>query len=203
MNRPRHFAIVPAAGRSRRMGRPKLLLPWGRTTVIESILAVWQVSPVDCTVVVVRPDDQALAEVCRSAGAEVVVPDATPAEMKDSVILALEHLERRFQPSGHDAWLLMPADVPQVSPAVISQLTQRTEDHQSAILVPTFNGQRGHPVLFPWPMSREVYRLGRDQGINVLLGCHPVEELPVSTVGILQDIDTPEDFEQLRMGASP
>jgi len=58
----RAFAIVPAAGLSRRMGAPKLLLPWGSATVIEAVVARWRASPVERIVVVVRRDDQPLQE---------------------------------------------------------------------------------------------------------------------------------------------
>ena len=58
----RSFAVIPAAGRSQRMGQPKLLLPWGRTTVIEHVLGVWRASRVTHTVIVVHPDDKFLAE---------------------------------------------------------------------------------------------------------------------------------------------
>ena len=56
----RSFAVVPAAGRSERMGAPKLLLPLGDSTVIEHVLAAWTASPVTRTVVVVRADDAEL-----------------------------------------------------------------------------------------------------------------------------------------------
>lgn len=58
----RAFAIVPAAGLSRRMGAPKLLLPWGSATVIEAVVARWRASPVERIVVVVRRDDQPLQD---------------------------------------------------------------------------------------------------------------------------------------------
>ncbi|MCA9206964.1 MAG: NTP transferase domain-containing protein, partial [Planctomycetales bacterium] len=102
----RSFAVVPAAGESRRMGRPKLLLPWGDSTVIQTVLAAWQASRVDRVLVVVRPDDAELAEVCRRAGATVVVPGESPPEMKRSIQLALHEIHHRHAPTDADAWLL-------------------------------------------------------------------------------------------------
>ena len=59
------FAIIPAAGRSQRMGEPKLLLPWGQSTIIEHVLAVWCASRVEAVVMVVHPDDVRPAELGR------------------------------------------------------------------------------------------------------------------------------------------
>ncbi len=71
----RSFAIVPAAGRSVRMGRPKLNLPWGESTVLEHVVQAWLASRVDRVIVVVRRDDERLDELCRSLGVEVCVPE--------------------------------------------------------------------------------------------------------------------------------
>ena len=74
------FGIIPAAGRSRRMGLPKLTMPWGSTTVIEQVLGAWQRSGVDHLVAVVRGDAGELARYCDQAGAIVVSPATPPAK---------------------------------------------------------------------------------------------------------------------------
>src|SRR3954447_6428415 len=62
----RHFAIVPAAGNSARMGTPKLLLPLAGRPLIAHVIEAWERSSVDRIVVVIRPDDKALAEAVKS-----------------------------------------------------------------------------------------------------------------------------------------
>src|SRR5262245_50370066 len=94
---PRLFAVVPAAGHSRRMGRPKLLLPLGSSTVIASMLAVLKAPAIAATVVVVRPADEALRAAVAEAGAIPVQPAVAPEEMRQSVEHALRYVERRFQ----------------------------------------------------------------------------------------------------------
>ena len=64
---PRFFGVIPAAGRSVRMGEPKLLLPWRDGTLIEHVLAQWLASRVACLTVVVHPEDVELAAICRRA----------------------------------------------------------------------------------------------------------------------------------------
>ena len=95
----RFFAIVPAAGRSVRMGEPKLLLPWGETTIIESVLAAWRASRVARIVVVVHPEDTRLAELCRAASAMVIQPEIPPPDMKASVCHALAWLAVHESPA--------------------------------------------------------------------------------------------------------
>jgi molybdenum cofactor cytidylyltransferase len=194
----RSFAIVPAAGHSRRMGRPKLLLPDGEVTVIETVLTAWQASRVTQTVVVVRQDDQALAETCRQHNVSVVIPDKDPPEMKDSVVAALDYLRNSWQPRDSDVWLLAPADLPDLSPAVIDLLLQSYEADPSDTVVPIHDGRRGHPVLFRWSVVSQIALLGPDEGINCL-----VDRLPLVTVAagescLAKDLDTPEQYHRRR-----
>ena len=196
------FAIVPAAGRSRRMGTPKLLLPWGASTVIEHVLAAWQTSETTHTVIVVHPDDEALAEVCRTSGAEVVVPSGPPPDMKVSVRLALEYVTERYAPHESDAWLLAPADMPTLSADVINRVLAAYRADRSKIVVPEHAGRHGHPALFPWSLAAEVARLAEDEGVNRLLARHPVREVECPAEALAVDLDTPDDYRRRQEGRS-
>lgn len=204
MSPHRSFAIVPAAGLSVRMGRPKLLLPWRETTVIQHVLATWRASQVSRTVVVVRPDDDELATVCRNAGVDVVVPATAPSEMKVSIEHGLRHVERAYCPSDDDAWLLAPADIPGISNSTIDRLLLASAGNSSpAIVVPCHEGRRRHPVLFPWSMAREVSELTDGEGVNVLLQRHPVREIACPEAGTQDDLDTPDDYRRLQDRETP
>lgn len=203
------FGIIPAAGHSRRMGQPKLKMPWGELTVVEQVVAAWRRSDVNHVVAVVRSDDVELARLCDQAGAMVVVPATPPPEMKDSVSAALDAIATRFDPSDDDVWLLAPADMPRLSAVVINALLDAHRLSHPAILVPThapetrgpagpdLPAKRGHPVLFPWPLARDVARLSADEGVNALLTREPVRELAVAEPSILDDLDTREDYRRL------
>ncbi len=182
------------------MGRPKLLLPWGRATLIEHVLSIWKASQVSRTVVVVRADDRELADVCRLCDVDVVIPSSDPLEMRTSVEHALRHIEQAYHPQTTDVWLLGPADLPHLATATIDQLLAAHLRDAPAILVPSFQGRRGHPVLFPWPLGRDVFHLAADQGVNALLGSHPLREVNCTDEGILHDLDTPDDFRRLGKG---
>ena len=76
LNSPKCFAVIPAAGQSRRMGsRHKLLLPWGESRIIEHLLRAWLSSRIDRVVLVSRPDDEALHDVVRTfPTVQLVIP---------------------------------------------------------------------------------------------------------------------------------
>jgi molybdenum cofactor cytidylyltransferase len=198
------FAVIPAAGRSLRMGQPKLLLPWGTSTVLEQVLETWSASRVGRVILVVHPHDAEIVRLGAAAGAHVVQPETAPEEMKVSVQLALDYISH-FAPSPTDAWLLAPADMPTLSTATIDQLISAYESSLAAnpaatprIWAPRCDGRRGHPVLFAWTLRSEVAALGPDEGINTLLSRHDVAYVEASAGAILEDLDTPEDYERLR-----
>lgn len=204
VERQRFFAIVPAAGESLRMGRPKLLLPVQGKPLIAATLAAWRSSQIDQVVVVVRPGDDALREVCQQAGALVVVPGAAPPDMKASIQGGLAFLAANFQPAFADAFLVAPADMPQLSPAIIDRIVAH---HRSAatptILAPELSGKRGHPVLFPWPLAELVQRLSPQEGLNALVDREPMLQVSCDDLATLDerpfaDVDTPADYEQWR-----
>lgn len=195
----RIFAVIPAAGHSRRMGRAKLLLPLGETTVIGRLLDVLRRPEIERTIVVVRPDDEPLRAAAVAGGAIVVQPNPPPEEMRQSVEHALRHIAEHFQPQDDDAWLLSPADHPLLDASVLDMILQRWNTGDCRILIPTHDGRRGHPVLFRWDLAREVLELPADVGLNQLVRQHAadVTTLVIDNPAILQDLDTPEDYERV------
>ncbi len=153
------------------MKRHKLLLPWKSSTVIEHVLAAWTSSRVSRVVVVARESDRELQVICRRAEVDLVLPDVDPPDMKISVQHALTHIQRKYDPAVSDAWMLAPADMPRISSTVVDQVldahgTGTLANDDRKIIVPTVRGQTGHPVLFPWPLHREVFSLGAEEGVT-------------------------------------
>ncbi len=188
------FAIIPAAGLSRRMGRPKLLLPWRETTVIRSVLQAWVTSRVDRVFLVIRPDDPLLADHVRHCGAEVIIAPTPPEDMKASIILGLAACTRACRPGNDDCWLVAPADQPNLTANRIDAVLEQWKEATEPILVPTHGGRGGHPCVFSWSLADDVTQLPDDRGLNSLLELHPVRRWPSGDPDILQDIDTPKDY---------
>lgn len=192
----RLFALIPAAGRSRRMGVPKLLLPWHGTTVIEQLINTLTRPEIAAIVVVTRPDDVELHAALRRTSAIVVVPEHEPPDMRDSVELGLRAIRQRFAPNDDDGWLLIPADHPLLEPEVLDGLLTRWSRGDCNALVPAHGDRRGHPTLLRWSLAANVEQLPRDVGINALLRSSPslVTEWPTHRESVFADLDTPEDY---------
>jgi molybdenum cofactor cytidylyltransferase len=199
----RLFALIPAAGKSRRMGQPKLLLRLGDRTILEHVCRAVKLAGVERVVVVVGPDGCALVPLAESAGADVLQLDDDTAEMRHTILHGLSWLQTQCQPRPDDAWLLLPADHPCVEPDVIVELSAaHAQQPERSIVVPTYQGQRGHPVLIGWEHLAAIRHLPEGTGLNAYLRQHPGRtlELPVSRPSILWDLDTPEDYHRLLNG---
>jgi molybdenum cofactor cytidylyltransferase len=189
------FAVVPAAGDSTRMGRPKLALPIGDRTVIEHVVGALRAGRVEHVVVVIGPQVPELAPLASAAGAEVMVLDESTADMRATVEHGLAWVESRYRPAADDPWLLVPADSPMLDPAVIRRLL--TVKNTDAVVVPVYGGRRGHPTRFAWRHAAAIRALPADQGINAFVQAQNILELPVGDPGVLEDLDTPDDYERL------
>lgn len=197
---PHLFAIIPAAGRSRRMGRPKLTLPLGDRSVIRRLLdALDRPEITQCIVVHRRSDEELFAEVS-ATNAAVVRPEVDPPDMRASVQHALDFIAENYEPNDNDAWLLVPADHPVLDGRLIDELIQMWRLSTAKILIPTHDGKRGHPTFFRWPLAEAVRQLPQDRGLNALIEqfAESVKEVPVETDGILTDLDTPADYARLQ-----
>lgn len=182
-------------------GVAKLLLPLHGVPLIAHTLTAWQAAGIS-PLVVVRRGDQPLADVCRSYGAEVLQPETPPPEMKVSVQLALQYLQQRYRPAANFAWLLAPADMPRLSPAIIERLLT-TKSGTAEILVPTIFDKQGHPVLFPWSFATQVFQLAANEGVKALLTRNPFREIACDDLvsagsDAFCDVDTPLDYQRLR-----
>ncbi|WP_299468995.1 nucleotidyltransferase family protein [uncultured Gimesia sp.] len=201
LNTPsRLFAIIPAAGLSRRMGTHKLLLTLGQETVIQRLVRGLSAPFITQIVIVARKDDALLKEHLTGMNLQLIQPETDPPDMKVSVQIALAWIQAHYQPSATDGWLLIPADHPVLNGAVIDELYQSWQNCQDSCMIPTFQGQKGHPAFFRWSVSHDVFRLKDEEGINALWKNHNIQPLlqECPYPEILIDLDTPEDYESLK-----
>ncbi len=191
------FAIIPAAGLSRRMGEPKLLKTYRHKPLIQHTLEAWCLSKVDRVLVVIRADDHALETLLQKIGQslsfEIALAQA-PQEMKDSFWAGWEHLQKSSALSGNDVILTAPADMPHLSSSIINQLLDFHPQHPNSILAPEYQGRRGHPALFPYIVAQAVSQLTSEQGLNALWEQFPHQSVAVDTDDSFGDFDTPQDW---------
>jgi molybdenum cofactor cytidylyltransferase len=193
-------ALIPAAGHSRRMGRPKLALPLGDKTVLERVVAAVRDGGVDDVLVVLGPGTVFLRPLADKAGARIhVLPAETP-DMRATVQAGLAWLDEQFHPRDDDAWLLLPADHPTLAPAVIRALVAAAKaNHQHSIVVPAHAGKRGHPTLLRWRLVDALRAQPAGQGLNAFIRARPLETLEIDwpSAEVLCDLDLPEHYDRL------
>lgn len=194
---PHVAAVVLAAGLSRRMGRPKLLLPWrnGRT-VIEQVVETLREAGALPIYVVSGPFDAEIRRLLERREGVTIVYNAAFAEseMMDSLRLGIKAL-----PDDVEAALIALGDQPQVRPEVVRELVATYVSGNPAVVVPLYQGRRGHP----WVVSKELwgdllagdYATPRDF-LTANLG--RIVILDTASPEILQDLDFPEDYERTR-----
>ncbi len=185
------------------MGRPKLLLAWQGTTLLDHLVGSLRGSGVDRLVLVVRADDGALADWAAGAGVDCAVNPEPGRGMLSSIWCALAALGAEAVAQVAEAVLVCPADHPAVQPATVAALIARLRGG-ALLVVPTHDGRRGHPLAIAPPLVPEILTLDPAIGLRQLLQRHAGElvEVPVSDPGVLLDIDTEEDYRRL-LGEEP
>ena len=190
------FAIVPAAGLSTRMGRPKLVLEIAGVPLIRRVVEALKAGGVDRVVVVVGPDSQEgtseVAELAWNAGASLERLDTPTADMRSTIEEGLKAFSRGT-PRGV---MIVPADSVGLTGGLVSRMIGEFRRDPSAILVPVRDGRRGHPLILPWGEAQKIVGLPPDMGVNALLR-RPgaiVREVEVTEPGHDADLDTPEDY---------
>jgi molybdenum cofactor cytidylyltransferase len=200
MTNRRTFALIPAAGQSHRMGRPKLLLPLGERTVVERVVDAFRQAGVDTILVVAGPDMPELVQKAEQAGAFALRLGAPTPTMRATVEHGLAWLEIAFMPQPQDGWLLCPADHPTLRSAVVSGLLEARAAHpQRSVFIPTFANRRGHPALVGWQHVPAIRQRPVEEGLNIYLRQQADQTLllPVPWEDVLLDLDTPVDYARM------
>jgi molybdenum cofactor cytidylyltransferase len=185
------WAIILAAGESRRMGRQKLLLPFGEKTIIETVVGNAVQSKANGVLLVLGSDAERIAQKVKDLPVKASVNPNFRQGMLSSIQWGFEHL-----PEDTRAALVMLGDQPFIPGSVISKIIDAYNQTERGIVIPVYNKKRGHPILVDMKYRDEVEQLDPDIGLRALVHNHTEDilEVQVDTPGILRDIDTVEDY---------
>lgn len=185
-------AIVLAAGLSTRMGQPKMLLPWGEETIIRHVCKEIVVSGAHHVVVVTGAEREAVERAVAGLPVETVFnPDYTEGEMLSSLQVGLRTLK-----GIADACLIVLGDQPQSEHEVTAGVIRAYFEGRGGIIAPSYQMQRGHPVLVDNKFWPELLALPSDGAPRDVVRAHEdaIYHLIVDTPSVLRDVDTPEDY---------
>jgi len=185
------WAVVLAAGESRRMGEPKLLLPFGEKTVLEAVLQNVVASRADRVLVVLGSRWRRLKNLIRTYDVRTVVNPQFRLGMLTSIQRGIAVL-----PDSCRAAVVVLADQPAIPAEVIDILIRVYRQKKKGLVVPVYRKKRGHPLLVDLKYRREIRLLDPSVGLRQLLQRHPEDilEVRVSTPFILRDIDDPAAY---------
>lgn len=186
-------AILLAAGESKRMGRPKQLLPWEGGTLLRHCLESLVGSAADEIILVLGHEADRIRQSLPPFPIKIVINPEYRQGMASSLRQGVLATEPRSE-----AFMVFLADQPGIGPALIDTLIRAFQRAAPArgIIRPVHRGRAGHPVLIGSQYRQSVLNLRGDEGARRILADNPgdILDVAVDQDAILRDIDTPEEY---------
>lgn len=183
-------AVILAAGESKRMGQPKMLLPWGEGTVISHVITVFRDAGVEDILVVTGGGREQVEDAISDLNVRTIYNDNfSQGGMLSSIQCSIVALTHQTQ-----AMLIGLGDQPQVQKRSVRMVCDTFIETISSIVVPSFQMRRGHPWLVARPLWGELLNLGSSPRDFLNTHTESIQYVNVDDPGILADLDTPEDY---------
>lgn len=184
-------AIVLAAGESKRMKAPKMLLPYRDKTIIEKVIEKIIVSGIEKIMVVLGSDKDNIRKMIEDMPVTNCYNDNYKEGMLSSVKCGFSKLDVEC-----GAVLVFLGDQPGIQTDVIKILIKAYRNSDKGIVIPVYNNKRGHPLIIDIKYKAEIAHLDKTATLRDLVHNHAddVLEIEVNTQSILRDIDTHEDY---------
>jgi len=185
------WAIILAAGESTRMKTPKMVLPFGKSTIIETVISNVVASDADKMVVVLGSWREEILQVIGKHTINSCFNENYRQGMLSSVQCGL-----RFIPGAFRGMLICPGDQPMVDKGIINMVISAFKSTGKGIVIPTHEKKRGHPVMIDSKYYDEILNLKPAETLKRIMDDHPddIEEVETGVPSVLKDIDTPDDY---------
>ena len=182
--------IILSAGASSRMGRPKALLPYREGTFLEHLIQVTRHTRVGLTRVVLGAGAEEIRKIAKLDFSMVVVNLNWEKGQLSSICEGIRSLES----VETDGIVLCPVDHPLVSARLVNDLIGQFYLNRKSIVAPTFNGRRGHPVIFSSALYGELLAAPADKGARAVVWAHSADvlEVPTDEEGVVLNINDPD-----------
>src|SRR2546430_13806709 len=182
-------AVILSGGSSSRMGSPKALLPYQGRPFLEHLLGVTAHRQIGVRRVVLGAHAEPIAKVIDLKADEIVINHEWEKGQLSSIQAALRSL-----PPGTDGMLLCLIDHPLISSALVQDLIEQFSKTKNSIVVPVYEGRRGHPVIFPSTLYDELLRAPLETGARAVVWAHKgeIEEVQTNEEGCVLNLNDPE-----------
>ncbi len=190
-------AILLGAGESKRMGRDKLSLPWGKKTVFEHSLGTLLQSDVGEVIVVLSHLNGPMGRKKNQRSGQAIKAVKNP-YYKRGMSTSIRRGLRAIDPSAQGILIAL-GDQPLIKAKTINALIHAFVRRRGTIVVPSFRGKKGHPVIFHRRYLHDLLRLKGDAGGRSIIEKHPEEVwlVRVRSEGVTKDIDTWKDYRKI------
>ncbi|MHC1784775.1 MAG: NTP transferase domain-containing protein [Anaerolineaceae bacterium] len=195
-NREELGVLILAAGLSSRMGRPKMLLPWQDTTVIQWVVNTYISSGISEIIVVTGGMRHEIENLLSSLPVRIVFnPIFENGEMLDSLKLGLRSFSEEIK-----AAMIALGDQPRIRQTEIEMVVDGYLHSQASLVVPSYQMRRGHPWVVEKPLWDDLLNLEIPRTLRTFLqeNVVAIHYIDVDTPSILMDMDTPDDYERLK-----
>jgi len=190
---PEIYAIILAAGKSERMGKNKMLLPFRGKSMIRTVIDNIMHSGIEHIRVVLG----AYREDMMAAISDLPVESCYNANYEQGMYTSVQCGFRNL-PATADAALLFLGDQPMVPGEVARQIIRAYQKSEKGILIPVHRGKRGHPVMIGREYANLIETSVPANGLHTLFAIHKndIQEVEIDTPVILRDIDTEYDYNE-------
>jgi molybdenum cofactor cytidylyltransferase len=187
--------IVLAAGLSSRMGRPKMLLPWKKSTVIDQIIQTLVQSELGDIIVVTGANRTEIEDAIKFYAVRTIY---NPDFENGSMLMSLQTGVKALDPDSR-AFFIILGDQPFLKAGTINSLLDLFNNQPRKIIIPSYKMRRGHPWLLDISFKNEILDLMEPENLRDLLirNESKISYLVVDDPEILEDMDSPEDYERL------